>query len=46
MGMLPHKSLNTTQGFYIKSLPGVTLQAMQALEAAARDNEGQSLTKS
>jgi integrase len=42
-GMLRHSSLNTTQEFYIKAVPGVTLSAMKQLESSLRDNKGQSL---
>ncbi|PYY18624.1 MAG: hypothetical protein DMG60_07800 [Acidobacteria bacterium] len=46
MGMLRHKNLNTTQEFYIKTIPAVTLSAMKQLSSNVRDNKGLSLTAS
>jgi hypothetical protein len=37
--------LNTTQQFYVRTIPAVTLEAMRQLEANARDNKGRSLTR-
>ena len=34
MGMLRQATLNTTQGFYIKQIPEVTIDAMNALESS------------